>query len=33
LLGETNPMMDYLINLELNAHPPVSSIFFHPCCK
>jgi hypothetical protein len=30
LLGETNLSMDCLINLELNAHPPVSSIFFTP---
>jgi hypothetical protein len=28
LLEETNQMMDCLINLELNAHPPMSSIFF-----
>jgi hypothetical protein len=30
LLEETNQTMNCLINLELNAHPPVSSIFFTP---
>jgi hypothetical protein len=32
LLEETNQMMDCLINLELNAYPQLSSLFY-PCCK